>query len=299
MVVAAGADVPSLAASSAQKDRVAGVASRWPLDAILSAMQILAEARGRMRGSPHGRLLIEIALCRVARLENFSELSELLGRLAGASAGKRPGAEDGASKKKLTEVAPRPVASAASAEPVVSRVIEPPSESIAPPIAEETNGAPLSEPSDEPVAPTEVSEPAPAKPLDLEAVEAVWPELLMRVGAGLGVPLSRVKPTALEPPDFLVIGVPSGYNWVADKCDLPESRDRISASLKGLLGRPVSVRFARVESDGEPVTTVAPAAASASRADEVSSDPMIKQLVQLFEARRVRVDVEEEVSESG
>ena len=38
------------------------VAGRWPLDSILAALQILAEARGRLRGSPHGRLLVELAL---------------------------------------------------------------------------------------------------------------------------------------------------------------------------------------------------------------------------------------------
>ena len=76
MVLAAGADVDP-AGRLAPPDAPAAGASptRWPLDSILAALQILAEARGRLRGSPHGRLLVELALCRVARLEDLAELT--------------------------------------------------------------------------------------------------------------------------------------------------------------------------------------------------------------------------------
>ena len=47
-------------------------ASRWPLETLLAALQILAEARGRLRGSPHGRTLVEIAILRVALLDNLA-----------------------------------------------------------------------------------------------------------------------------------------------------------------------------------------------------------------------------------
>ena len=77
MVLAAGADGVLLAASRPrQKPRLERVVGRWPLDSILAALQILAEARGRLRGSPHGRLLVEMALVRVARLENLGELGD-------------------------------------------------------------------------------------------------------------------------------------------------------------------------------------------------------------------------------
>ena len=75
MVLAAGADGVLLAATPRQKPRLDAVVERWPLDSIVAALQILAEARGRLRGSPHGRLLVELALVRVARLENLDEIS--------------------------------------------------------------------------------------------------------------------------------------------------------------------------------------------------------------------------------
>ena len=74
MMVSAKADVTLLATTPRQKPRLAGIAERWPLDTLLAAIQILAETRGKLRGSPHGRTLVEIALVKVARLDDLEEL---------------------------------------------------------------------------------------------------------------------------------------------------------------------------------------------------------------------------------
>jgi DNA polymerase-3 subunit gamma/tau len=275
MVLAAAPDVPTLAVGPAQRGQLQAVAGRWPLDSVLAAMQILAEARGRLRGSPYGRLLVEMALCRVARLENFTALSELLGCLTGLEGGNgAPGA-----KKKLTD---RDERTPPPRDPVLAatRAYRPARD------AGGTAGTP------------ERRENAPAQTggLDVETFEALWPRLLEHVGAGLGVPLSRVKPTAFELPGVLVIRLPSGYNWVADKCDQSESRARIEASLHALLQQPVSVRFDRAEPDETPQLPATPAVTA--RMDELAADPLVKQVVDLFEARRVRIDLEEDRPEA-
>ena len=102
MVLAAGADVPALSALPGQMARLQGLAGRWSLDSVLASQQILAEARGRLRGSPHTRLLVELAICRVSRLEDLSELREVIARLSAAEAGApSPGAD--VVKKKSAE----------------------------------------------------------------------------------------------------------------------------------------------------------------------------------------------------
>ena len=63
---------------------------RWPVDSILAALQILAACRSRMRGSFHGRLLLEMALVRVARLEELATLSTLVEQLAALESGAHP-----------------------------------------------------------------------------------------------------------------------------------------------------------------------------------------------------------------
>jgi DNA polymerase-3 subunit gamma/tau len=277
MVLAAGADVTPLAASPSQRGRMEAVAKRWALDSILAAMQILAEARARLRGSPHARLLVETALCRVARLEDFTQLEELLGRLSALESGNG----SAPAKKKLTTDESRPFAPVSPPVPMPGPPPPaPPADSLAP----QANGAAP--------APERLQPP----PLTVEAVEAGWQDLLKRVGPALGVPLSQVKPSRVEAPDRLVIEVPASYNWVAEKCDSPESRARIEASLNALLRCTVSVRFERVEPDSE---SAAPAAVPvAARADELAADPLVKQVVDLFDARRIRVDLEEQASEA-
>ena len=90
MVLAAGGRRPSCwPRRPGRRPGSSKIVDRWPLDTVLAALQILAEARGRLRGSPHGRLLVELALVRVARLENLGELGDLIARLAALEAGLR------------------------------------------------------------------------------------------------------------------------------------------------------------------------------------------------------------------
>ncbi len=114
MVVAVNPAQTLLAASPRQKPRLEEIAGRWSLDTLLAALQILAEARSRLRGSPHGRTIVEIAVLRVARLENLVEIGEVITRLAALESGAPPAAP--VEKKKLipAEVAPP----AAKPEPV-------------------------------------------------------------------------------------------------------------------------------------------------------------------------------------
>ena len=106
MVIAVNANLTMLAASPRQKSRLQEIAKRWTLETILAALQVLAEARGRLRGSPHGRTLVEIAIVRVALLDNLTELGEVVSRLATLEAGAPP--VPIAEKKKLILAEPAP-----------------------------------------------------------------------------------------------------------------------------------------------------------------------------------------------
>lgn len=62
----------------AEQDSVRDVSQRLGIDSLLAAMQIIDHALGRMRYSSQGRTLAELALVRVARLENLTGLADLL-----------------------------------------------------------------------------------------------------------------------------------------------------------------------------------------------------------------------------
>ncbi len=266
MIESAGATVEHLAVAPGERDRLKAIAGRWPLDSVMAAMQILAETRARLRGSPHGRLLVELAFCRVARLEDLTELGELVGRLSALESGEAPPTP----KKKVTP------AEASAPAPATN----------GPPVSQ----APRSQPSTNGPSPTPAPESPPA--LALETVLSVWDDLPAKLGPRLGVHLSRVRPSALQPPNLLVIALPAGYNWVADQCDTPEARATVEAGLMALLGKAVRVRFERNTTDEAPPAEPVPSP-SARAADELTADPWVQQITELFEARRLRIDVEE------
>jgi DNA polymerase-3 subunit gamma/tau len=307
MVVAAGAgdDVPLLAATPRQRPRLQSLVGHWPLDSVLAALQILDATRARLRGNPHGRLLVEMALVRVARLEDFRAIGELIGQLAALEASLPPAAASvadapavatgkagGAGGKK--KLAPPPPETASPATPTDAPAAAPPtpaSESPAPPpkAEAETDGAAL----------------------EVEVVRKLWPNLIKRVGVGLGLPLTQVEPSwlAASGPDVLVIRPSAGYNGIALECDVPEARARIAKELSRLLNRPVTIRFDRGASAGEqgsdgggntptsPPGTPATPSPTVRRPGDLEGDPMVRKVVQLFEARPVHLEVDEEREE--
>ena len=263
MVVAAGANVPALAASPAQEPRLRGMAGRWGLDTILAAQQILAETRGRLRGSPHGRLLVELALVRVARLEDLAEVGQLVARLAALEAGV-------------------PVPANGAGSPAVKKKLAPPE-----------NGVPPAPPAilDRPPDPSPEASPS-SGPLRLDEVLRAWDALPSRLDARLAqaLPLGKVRPVAISGPNLLVIPLPEGYNWVADACERDEGRAKIESALGQLLGRPAAIRFEKAAADGDARAAQAPPV----RPDELAQDPMVQKVSELFEARLVRIEAEDE-----
>ena len=253
MATKVGDSVPLLAVAPSQKPRLRGVADRLPMDTILAAMQILAEARGRLRGSSHGRILVEMALARVARLEDFAELGELIGLLGGEATPLKK-------KLKADEVPARP-----RPETTSRRIENPPDSRVAEPVARSVAEVP----------------PAPPRPLDLAEATAAWRDgLAAKVGLRLySTVLSSLKPSAVEPPGVLVVPVPARYNGAAQECE--KARPRIEQSLSDLLGRAVSLRFERSEAGTDDPSEADPGGAGTN--ERIASDPWVRDVMEIFE----------------
>ena len=286
LVLAVGAESTLLAATPRQKPRLEQVVARWPLDSIVAALQILAEARGRLRGSPHGRLLVELALVKVARLENLDEIATLIGRLSALEAG-----------------APLPSPSSTASEPGLS-ALKKKGEPAAPPANLNPSPAVVE------AKPTAIAQgtstsavPAPAvetslPPLEIEAVRQVLPALYRKVGVGLGWQLSRVeKFVAISGPNILAFRLPPGYNDVADECDTPEKRPKIEQALSALLRRPMSLRFevaAASPEDSLDHDPESPVTAPRKREEMLDGDPLVRKVVELFEARLLHPEYDDD-----
>jgi DNA polymerase-3 subunit gamma/tau len=287
MVLSIGAESILLTVSPRQKARLQAVVDAWSTDAIVAALQILADARARMRGVAHGRLLAELALVRVARLENLEDLSETLQRLRALESGSPlpPRSSAPSLKKKLTpDEGPAPPMEPPAREPASAPRPEPARPSP-------SNGA-TAKPHAAHGVPPQGRAAADGPALDLHVVNGVWPDLIKKVGAGLGWKLSQAMPIGVEPPDVLVIGARPGYNAVADQCSSDEVLRRVGDCLQRLLRRHVTVRYdlSNRDGDGEPGAP----AVEARRADHLQNDPMVQKVVELFEARMLHLEYEGE-----
>jgi DNA polymerase III subunit gamma/tau len=286
MVLSVGEQSTLLAATPRQRPRLAKVVSRWPLDTVLAALQILAEARARLRGSPHGRTVVEVALVKVARLENLSDLTTLVARLAALESG---APVLGASLKKKPEPA-TPLTAPTRPAPVATPSPQQPSDG---------DGRHARLPRTVTPAPT-----PDAAPLDISAVREIWPALMKKLGTGLAIPLQvyhdrLADRLTIVAPATLVLPIPADYNHIARAVDSPEARAKMEEALSSLLRRPVSLRVERVASGATASTSDAEPASARQRGETVvDDDPLVRKVVELFEARRLHLDYEAEAPPS-
>ncbi|MDO4557402.1 MAG: DNA polymerase III subunit gamma/tau [Planctomycetia bacterium] len=83
-MIAAADSPPSacLYTSPSHHEKLWTLARKWRIETICAAMQMVDHSLGRMRYSTQGRALAEMVLVRLCRLENLSDLAEVLERLA-------------------------------------------------------------------------------------------------------------------------------------------------------------------------------------------------------------------------
>jgi DNA polymerase III subunit gamma/tau len=104
VVQAAGAADQTLSVTGANRDRLAKTAAATSPETILAGLDVLVTAKTRLRNTSHGRVVLEMAVVRLARLEELLGVSRLVQLLqdGGAVSTGRPGSAPPAEKKKLT-----------------------------------------------------------------------------------------------------------------------------------------------------------------------------------------------------
>jgi DNA polymerase-3 subunit gamma/tau len=123
VVHCAGPQGRDLSVPSRHREALARQAAALPLDTILAGLDVLSTTKARLRGSSHGRVLAEMALVRLGRLEDLrslTQLAQLLGN--GEPAASRPGA----AKNPASPPPARPRLSAAGTSAPAPRVAAPP-----------------------------------------------------------------------------------------------------------------------------------------------------------------------------
>jgi DNA polymerase-3 subunit gamma/tau len=219
-------------------EALAKQASDLPLDTILAGLDILTSTKARLRGSNQTRILVEMAIIRLSRLEHLVSLTELAHRLEQI----RPGdqqtvAANSTSAKRLVDEAQ---ASAATTREGGQK---------------------------KKVAETDLKGDTfrAALPLTGTNVSAIWREVLTRMPPLMARNLERMEFVAISGPNALVFRFPSGYNFQRELCQEPDTVARIEEALQVVTGHPCVFRV-------EPVSTVS-AASPAPVADTDTSQP--------------------------
>ncbi|NQT17794.1 MAG: hypothetical protein HQ582_33880, partial [Planctomycetes bacterium] len=258
-----------LYASPRGKDGVVSTGQRLGLETVLAVMQILDQTLSRLRQSTQGRILTELALVRIASLDDLDELGALIARLQEGGppqvSGQGPGRGPGVAR--------------APSEPQRTTDSAPPKEDS----AATTGGSPEA---------TSAEPPAAKVVLTAENAREVWSHALSRV-SGLGARHAKdYAEIATLAPDRLVIRFKRAYTLSKSICERPDQMAKFQQALAELTGQSIQVQFALLEEgDAEDAHRSAPRTVSPQqRIMEVSGHPMIRRAGELFDAKPIRVD---------
>ncbi len=269
---------------------------------ILAMLQILDHALGRMRASGHAAVLAEMAVVRLAKLEDLESLSAAVEAVA--SGGAVPAGGGGAApdprEKKTTDLM-QPAVRAAVAERVA--VAEPvavaagPSavaaERVAAAVETPPSAAALHEPPPVAEVAADGAELRPSPAGLPEDAAAAWRQGSEAVG-GLAVDFAAEASGVCWRDGGLEVTMPAAATAATSFLKRPEVVNGIARALSELAGRQVrysiAVATAAAESATEPVPPSRPAVSQAALLKGVSEHPLVTHARGLFDAAIRKVE---------
>ncbi len=258
MVVACGgSEAVGLNASPRLRETVRKQAASLPLDTILAGLDILGGAKARLRGSSHGRVLLEMAVVRLTRLDNLVSLAQLGQMLQGGEVS-------------VANAAAPPTPSRAAAPVALAESVKKKS----PELTGGENGQAVI-------------------PLTPDTLSQVWPEILAQVGPILARELNRASLPAIFGPNHLVIQFSPAYNQQREYCADPGRTQRVQDALKRVTGQDWILRIetAPGQNGHAPAAPSAPPSAPAvPHPPAALQHPLIQRALDVLEAKLVQVD---------
>ena len=198
--------------------QLADLGGRLGVETMLAIMQILDHTLSRLRYSTQGRTLAEMALVRIASLENLDDLADLIAELRGAAP---------AARSAPAASAPRLPA----ASPTAKKKAEPNHQS------EEPASAQLRDDSQRVDAVGE---------LTAETAGLLWKEALSGLSGLLAEQATMCDSVAPRGNDRLVVTFRDKYTSCKAFCERPEQIARLEQALSQVAGRPLNADDAAV-----------------------------------------------------
>ena len=216
LVVAITGEVPdTFSVTAEQPERLRSQAERMAQGEIVRAIEFLATAIAAVKDGSDPRVQLEVALLKATQPQADLSLQALMFRIEGLE--RRLGGEAAGAPADEAPAPPPPRAQRGGGAVAARAVAEP----------EEERDA----------------EPAPAQPLDLGRIAALWPAVADAVrqdNAMVGAILADARPTAVDG-DLLTLAFPDDAAFSKKKAEA--NRELVRSALRGLTGLPLAVAF--------------------------------------------------------
>jgi DNA polymerase-3 subunit gamma/tau len=244
-------------------------AGRLKPDTVLAGLDILATTRTRLRNASQGRVLVEMALVRLSRLDDLVSLSQLAQWAASREAPPAAGSPPSTT----------PIVRAPMPQPVPTTPVNPVN-----PAQVET------EKKKEPGLTTSPS-PQESTGLTQESLAPAWAQVILEAGFALQRDLRKAE-VAISGPNALVLRFPTGYNHSIDAT----KQGRVEEVVRQVMGPNVVVRLdkspaqAAASVAAEPTVKPAPVAETPTSRNrrsrgEVAQLPLVKKAMDLLGAQ--------------
>lgn len=264
------------------------------LETLLAAAQILDQALVRMKQSTQTRTLVEMALVRIARLEQLQALPTLIAQLqSGAPLSVPPGPQRAAYSPPSANSLP--AASSAPVAPVSQPMGPSLSQSQAAP-----SPSPASSPSDQKktddVAESTLSppvEPVSDVPWNNTEAQAVWSQAVDSIQDMTADYARKAVAIAISGPNRLVASFRKAYSQFKDQLERPERRQRLEQAVSEVAGRPIRVEFDLLPDEPQTAVPAAKpqptAARRRQRIKELERNLLVQQAIAVFDAEIIDV----------
>ena len=260
VVRCAGAAGQDLSVSGAHLAALKQQAVGLTLDTILAGLDVLVAAKGRLRFTSHARVVLEMALVRLAQLDDLLPVAQLVQMVANGSA---PSGRSATSPPSATASAAQSMARSAGEKKKLT--------------------------SDGDLAPS-----APQLSFREENLQAIWQQVIADAGFALVSDLRKIQSTAISGPNTLVLRVPERYNSTASGVLDATRWERVEPILSRVVGQPCKVRVELVREEAgqavAPSATVQAAGSTRQVRERVRQIPQVQKARDVLGAEILHVD---------
>jgi DNA polymerase III subunit gamma/tau len=256
--------------------QIAAAAQQFGLETILAILQIIEQTLWRLRFSTQARTLAELALVRIAKLDDLERLSDLIAELRSGSPPAPATPNSGSSPmssmlaKKKADVTP--AANGSHPPPAIAATVG------------NLNGQSMSAPQEPAIA----GQNRAGVPLRPENALEIFRQAAEKIGGLTASSAQHAEAAAIGAPNQLVVTFPAKYNYGKTVCEAADKAKQLESVLGELVGSPIRLVFAvsgLPDAAGSGSAEANRPMSSRQREAQLMQNPLVKRAAELFDAR--------------